>query len=205
MIFNNEKCVNTINLNSNYFYSENFIDCFPNKVHWAWIIVNIKLPIYLIDRYFNIIISDPFFINSYSLYKYQNISNIQFLRKYESIINWTLISKYQKNLTEEHFIKYYDKLCWYHIFCNYNINIEIINKLHDMSDIIYKNIDIISKTQKLNIKFIIDHISIINPCKLKINNKLDNNIKNKIFMSTQDEKYIFLISKKKYKYFYYVV
>ena len=57
LIFNNEKCVNTINLNSNYFYSENFIDCFPNKVHWAWIIVNIKLPIYLIDRYFNIIIS----------------------------------------------------------------------------------------------------------------------------------------------------
>ena len=65
-----------------------------------------------------------------------------------------------------------------------------------MSDIVYKNIDIISKTQKLDKKFIIDHISIINPCKLKINNKLDNNIKNKIFMSTQDEKYIFLISKK---------
>ena len=170
--------------NKKWFYSEVFIDCFSDIVDWEWIVKNLKLPLLLIDRYFNKICTYD------ELYERQNISDISFLKEYRRRINWRKISKYQI-LSDDHFAVFPRLLDWEYILKNYSLNMKSLENLP--KHIIYDNIYIISEKQPLTEQYIINNINILNPVKLLINSNISNIIHARILKSQVDEKYYFII------------
>ena len=206
-IFNNDICMDIISTNKKWFYSEKFIDCFSNKVDWKWIIKNIELKTFMLDRYYDILkkiyinedlydYSFSFMKNISSMYIYQNLNDSKFLKKHENTINWIAISKYQKKLSEKQILIFSNKLYFEYIFHNYKLSMKTLNRLSN--NIIIKNINTISFTQNLDKNYIIKHNNILNPYKLIINKNLSISIKDNICEIGKTGKYIFLKNNKQY-------
>jgi len=188
-IFNNNNCKDLISDNKAWFYSIKFINCFSNDVDWKWITKNIDLPMWIIDRYFDSKIDHT------EVYKCQNLADTTFLKYHEKEINWKKISEYQKYLTEVHFIVFNKNLYWNYIFSRYPLSMRLLNSLPE--HVIYNNINDIAKTQNLDEDFIIKYINILNPSRLKHNERLSNKIKEQIYLNIHADHYIFLIPHKK--------
>ena len=177
-----------INDNKKWFYSFAFIDCFNRVIDWKYTLINIQLPIYIIDRYYKLIEKLNFTI---LLYKHQNLLNKNFIKKRKNELNWILISMNQK-LNEDQIILYKNLVIWDIIFNRYKLSIKTLNIIEHYPFIFNYYINNIISTQNINEITILKYIHLIDPKELLKNNRINYNIKNSIFKNNINQ-YIYLL------------
>ncbi len=182
-----------INENKEWFYSISFIDCFNKVINWEYTLINLQLPIYIIDRYYEIIKKIHF---TNLLYKHQNLINANFIEKRKNELNWDSISLYQK-INENQMILYKHLLKWSILFNRFTMSIDTLKIIENYSFIFNYNLNIIIITQPITEDILIKYIHMINPREILKNNKIDINIKNNIYKNNLNQ-YIYLLKNRKF-------
>ena len=103
----------------NYYNNPEFIDAFSEYIDWVWYGINVKIPEYLLDRYW------PLF-NPSILSASQNLTPALY-EKYWEFLDWGKISRYQK-LNETLINKWACLLHWKEIFSYQKLSQEILER-----------------------------------------------------------------------------
>lgn len=215
---NRDKIVANINAINNslthkcQYYSDNsFVDAFSDVIDWMWLGKNIKLPEYLLDRYFGKL--HPLIISAN-----QNLTK-RLYKKYWKYLEWKRISKFQK-LSEQTILNWRHLINWKNIFTfqklsgrflesdgvpskAYNITISTYQNLDD--DFIERNlywldVGTISTTQNMSIETInrlkskLNWENLMNNVNYNRHNSTINVYKNKnsyIAVDSMEEKIVF--------------